>query len=97
MNGANGASSVALVFDRQDGAHGFEDPAVPADLTVEQVTQRAARKLRYPLTDVSSGKPLRYSLLHDGEEIARDLPVGEAFPKKKARVHIVSEYTNAVC
>jgi hypothetical protein len=90
-----GDTSVALRFERQDGAHGFDDPAVPAALTVEEVTERAAPRLRFPLHDVSTGKRLRYSMLHDGREIARDLPVGEVFPERRALVHIVSEYQNA--
>lgn len=88
-------TSVALRIDRQDGAHGFDDPAVPAEWTIEQLTDRAVPKLRYPETDIGSGKPLRYSMLHDGCELPRDLTVGKAFPKQKARVHVVREYQNA--
>ena len=91
----NAAGSVALRIERQDGAHGFDDPAVPAEWTIEQVTLRAAPKLRYPLTDVGSGKPLKYSMLHDGVELPRDQTVGTAFPKRRARVHVVHEYENA--
>jgi hypothetical protein len=56
--------TIALRVERHDGAHGFDDPSVPADWTIEQLTARVAPKLRYPATDVSSGKPLRYSMLH---------------------------------
>ena len=91
----NEASSVALRIERQDGAHGFDDPAVPADWTIERLTARAAPKLRYPTVDVSSGKSLAYSMLHDGVELPRDLTVGAAFPKRRARVHVVHEYANA--
>ena len=91
----NAASSVALRVERYDGAHGFDDPSVPGDWTIETLTQRAAPKLRYPLTDVSTGKPLRYSLLHDGVEVPRDQTVARAFPQRRARVHVVHEYANA--
>ena len=91
----NTATSVALRIERQDGAYGFDDPAVPAEWTIEDVTARAAPKLRYPVTDISTGKPLRYSMLHDGVELARDQTVGAAFPKRQARVHVVHEYVNA--
>jgi hypothetical protein len=97
----NGAS-VALRIERQDGAHGFEDPAVPADWTIEQLTARAAPRLRYPTTDVSSGKPLRYSMLFDGVELPRDAKVGDAFardtttPDTLPKVNVVSEYENAI-
>jgi hypothetical protein len=89
------AMTVALTFERQDGAHRFEDGAVPGSLTIGEVTRLAVPKLRYPTTDVSSGKPLKYSLLHEGVEVPRDETVGRVFPKRKARVHIVSEYENA--
>jgi hypothetical protein len=89
------AGSVALRIERQDGAHGFDDPAVPPEWTIEQLTDRAVPKLRYPRTDVGSGKPLRYSMLHEGVELPRDQTVGQAFPARKARVHVVHEYQNA--
>src|SRR6059036_3614569 len=47
-------ATVALRIERQDGAHGFDDPAVPGDWTIEAVTARAVPKLRYPKTDVGS-------------------------------------------
>ena len=90
-----GAASVALRIERQDGAHGFDDPAVPAEWTIEELTVRAVPKLRYPTTDVSSGKPLRYSMLHEGVELPREQTVGTVFPKRRARVHVVHEYQNA--
>ena len=89
------ATTIALRIERHDGAHGFEDPAVPGDLTIDEVTRRAVPRLRYPTTDVSTGKPLHYALLHEGRELARDQPVSEAFPRRRARVHVVHEYTNA--
>ena len=89
------AMTVSLTFERQDGGHRFEDGAVPGSLTIGEVTGLAVPKLRYPTTDVSTGKPLRYSLLHDGVEVPRDEKVGRVFPNRKARVHIVSEYENA--
>ena len=91
----NQATSVALRIERQDGAHGFDDPAVPGDWTIEELTRRAAPKLRYPLTDVTSGKPLRYSMLHEGTELARDERVATVFTARRARVHVVQEYVNA--
>jgi hypothetical protein len=89
------ATNVALRIDRQDGAHGFDDSAVPAEWTIEELTDRAVPKLRYPQTDIGSGKPLRYSMLHDGVELPRDLTVGKVFPSRKGRVHVVHEYQNA--
>ena len=35
------ATTIALRIERHDGAHGFEDPAVPGDLTIDEVTRRA--------------------------------------------------------
>ncbi len=91
----NGASAIALRIERYDGAYGFDDPSVPGEWTIEELTSRAAPKLRYPATDVSTGKPLRYSMLHDGVELRRDQTVGDAFPNRQARVHVVHEYANA--
>ena len=91
----NAASTVALRIERHDGAAAFDDPAVPGEMTIEEVTARAAPRLRYPLTDIGSGKPLRYGLLHDGVELPRDEKVGTAFPKRRGHVHVVTEYQNA--
>jgi hypothetical protein len=88
------ASTLALRIERYDGAYGFDDPAVPAALTVEELTTRAAPRLRYPSTDVSSGKPLAYSLLHDGAEVPKTDRIGDALPNR-ARVFVVHEYRNA--
>lgn len=87
--------TVALRIERYDGAHGFDEPTVPPQWTIEELTARAAPVLRYPANDVSSGKPLRYSMLHDGIELRRDQTVGDAFPTRRARVHVVHEYANA--
>lgn len=87
--------SVALDIRRQDGAFGFTDPAVPAEWTIEQVTERALPRLRYPATDVGSGRALKYSMLHQGVELPRDRTIGDAFPGRTARVHVVREYENA--
>jgi hypothetical protein len=89
------ASSVALRIERHDGAHGFDEPAVPGSWTIEQLTARVVPRLRYPLRDVASGKPLRYSMLHEGTELARDQRVADAFPARRARVNVVHEYQNA--
>jgi hypothetical protein len=91
----NEATAVALRIERYDGAYGFDEPYVPAGWTIEELTARAAPKLRYPTTDVASGKPLRYSMLHDGVELRRDQTVGAAFPGRQAHVHVVHEYANA--
>jgi hypothetical protein len=91
----NAATTVALRIERHDSADGFDDPAVPGDLTIDEVTRRAVPRLRYPTMDAASGKPLHYALLHDGKELARDQQVGDAFPRRRARVHVVHEYTNA--
>lgn len=88
-------ATVSLRIDRQDGAYGFWDPSVPPDWTIEELTSRVAPRLRYPTTDVATGKPLRYSMLHDGIELRRDEKVGNAFPAGEAQVHVVHEYANA--
>ena len=67
----------------------------PMEKRIEKLTGHAAPKLRYPTTDVSTGKPLRYSMLHDGVELPRDQTVGTSFPKRRGRVHVVHEYANA--
>ena len=90
------AATVPLRIDRQDGAHGFDDPSVPGEWTIEELTHRVAPKLRYPTTDVGTGKPLRYSMLHEGIELRRDEKVGDALLQdRRARVHVVHEYANA--
>ena len=33
-------ATVALRIERQDGAHGFDDPAVPGDWTIESGASR---------------------------------------------------------
>jgi hypothetical protein len=91
----NALTTVALRFDRHDGAHGFDDPAVPAGWTIDQLLERVAPKLRYPTTDVSTGKPLRYAMLRDGVEVPREETVGRAFPERRGRAHVVHEYANA--
>lgn len=88
-------NSVALRFERQDGAHVFDDPAVPLELSVEDITVRAAPRLRYPTVDVATGKPLKFALLHEGVEVPRDATVGRAFPHGRATVHVVNDYENA--
>jgi hypothetical protein len=89
------ATSVALRIERHDGAYGFDDPAVPGDWTIEKLTEHAVPKLRYAARDAASGKPLRYSALHDGVELPRDARVGAAFPKRRGRLQVVHEYVNA--
>lgn len=92
----NPTSSVALKIERADGAHGFEDPAVPAQWTIEELTAHAVPRLHYPTTDLASGLPLRYAVLAaDGIELPRDQKVGDAFPGRSGRVHVVHEYVNA--
>jgi len=85
--------ALALRIERHDGAHGFDD-LVPPALTIGELTTKAAPRLRYPVTDVSSGKPLAYSMLHDGVELPRDTTVGKAL-KQGAKVHVVHEHVNA--
>ena len=91
----NEASSVALRIERADGAHGFDDPAVPPEWTIQQLTAQAVPRLRYPTTDIASGKPLKYSALSGGVELPRDQTVGDAFPGRRGKVHVVHEYVNA--
>jgi hypothetical protein len=87
--------TLALRIERHDGSHSIDEPAVPAGWTVEELTHRSVPRLRYPETDVGSGKPLRYSMLHDGAELRRDSILGEVLPARGARVHVVHEYVNA--
>jgi hypothetical protein len=87
--------TLSLRIERHDGAHSLDEPAIPADWTVEELTSRAVPRLRYPETDVGSGKPLRYSMLHDGAELRRDSTLGEVLPAKGARVHVVHDHLNA--
>jgi hypothetical protein len=91
----NAVGSVALRIDRHDGAYGFDDPAVPGDLTIERLTQLAAPRVRYPLVDVSSGKGITYALLHDGREVPRETTVARAFPERRAKCTLVHQYQNA--
>ena len=92
----NQASSVALRIERPDGAHGFDDPAVPAEWTIQELTAHAVPRLRYPSTDIASGQALRYAAVAaDGIELLPDQKVGEAFPGRSGRVHVVHEYINA--
>ena len=86
--------SVALRIDRHDGAYGFDDH-VPGDLSVERLTQIAAPRVRLPVVDVSSGKPIAYSLLHDGSEVPQESTVARAFPQRRAKVTIVTAFRNA--
>jgi hypothetical protein len=88
-------TAATLTIARQDGAFSFTDPAVPLGRTVEQVTNDAVAKLRYPRRDVGSGKPLQYAMIENGTEVRADLTVGEAFPQREARVHVVSQFQNA--
>jgi hypothetical protein len=85
--------AMALRIERHDGAHGFDD-LVPPELTIDELTTKAAPKLRYPTTDVGSGKPLRYSMLHDGVELPREDTVGRSL-KDGAKITVVHEYVNA--
>lgn len=95
MESLENTESVALHVERHDGAFSFDDPAVPRDWTVEQLTENALSRLRYPSSDVTSGKPLRYSMLADGAELPREAKVGEALPKAGAKVRVVRDYVNA--
>jgi len=88
-------TSATLTIARQDGAFSFTDPAVPLGRTIEEVVDAAVGRLRYPETDVSSGRRLRYAMLAEGSEVRSDLTVGEAFPTREARVHVVSQFQNA--
>ena len=85
--------SLALRIERHDGAHGFDD-FVPSALTVGELTSKATPRLRYPTTDVSSGKALSYSLLHQGTELPREARVGTLL-KEGDKVFVVHEYVNA--
>src|SRR5436853_7003708 len=84
-------ATVALRIERQDGAHGFDDPAVPGGWTIWAVTARAVLKLRYPKTDVSSVKLLGYSLLHDWLELPHGQTVDTVYPQRRARLHVVRD------
>jgi len=89
-------ASATLTIARQDGAFSFTDPAVPLGRTIEEVVDTAVGRLRYPEHDVSSGRRLKYTMLAEGgTEVRADLTVGEAFPTREGRVHVVSQFQNA--
>ena len=90
----NATTSVALSIERHDGAYSFSDH-VPGDVLVEDLTRRAAPRVRLPSTDISSGKPISYSLLHDGVEVQPEITVARAFPQRRAKVTIVHAFRNA--
>lgn len=85
--------AVAMRIDRHDMAHGFDD-TVPVDWSIERLTESAIPKLRLATRDVASGKPLKYSALHEGTELARDAKVGTAV-RPGGRVIIAPEFQNA--
>lgn len=85
--------TVALRIERHDQAHAFED-TVPAEWSIERLTDTAVPKLRLATRDVASQKPLRYSALHEGSELARDATVGTAV-RPGSRVVIAPEFENA--
>jgi hypothetical protein len=86
--------TVALRIERHDQAHGFDD-TVPADWSIEHLTDAAVPRLRLATRDVSSQKLLKYSALHDGAELARDAKVGTAV-RAGAKVIIAPEFENAL-
>jgi hypothetical protein len=85
--------TMALRIERHDHAHGFDD-AVPGEWSIARLTAAAIPKLRLATTDIASGKPLKYSALHDGTEVPRDAKVGTAL-KPGGKVVIAPEYENA--
>jgi hypothetical protein len=85
--------TIALRIERHDQAHGFDD-TVPADWSIERLTDTAVPRLRLATTDVASQKRLRYSMLHDGNELAREARVGTAV-RPGSRVVIAPEFENA--
>lgn len=87
--------TVPMRVDRYDGGYGFNDPAVPASWSIEEFVHNVTAKLRLPTTDVTSGKPLRYSVLRDGDELPRDETIGKLFAKSGGKVQVVHEYSNA--
>jgi hypothetical protein len=85
--------TMALRIERHDQAHGFDD-TVPGDWSIERLTDAAVPKLRLATKDVTSGKPLKYSALHEGTEVPRDAKVATAL-KPGGKVVIAPEYENA--
>jgi hypothetical protein len=85
--------AVALRIERHDQVHGFDD-TVPGDWSIERLTETAVPKLRLATRDVTSGKPLRYSALHEGTELPRDETVGKAL-RPGGKIVIAPEYENA--
>ena len=85
--------AVTVRIERHDQTHGFDD-AVPGDWSVERMTETAVPRLRLATRDVTSGKPLKYSALHDGSELPRDAKVGTAV-RPGGRVIISPEFENA--
>jgi hypothetical protein len=86
--------TVALRIERHDQAHGFDD-TVPADWSIERLTDTAVPRLRLATRDVASQKALRYSALHEGTELAREAKVGTAV-RPGAKVVIAPEFENAL-
>jgi hypothetical protein len=86
--------TVALRIERHDQAHGFDD-TVPADWSIERLTDAAVPKLRLATRDIASQKPMRYSALHEGTELAREAKVGTAV-RPGGRVVIAPEFENAL-
>jgi hypothetical protein len=85
--------AIALRIERHDQAHGFDD-AVPGDWSIERLTETAIPKLRLATRDVASGKPLKYSALHEGTELPRDAKVGTVV-RPGGLVRVVPEFENA--
>lgn len=85
--------AMELRIERHDQVHGFDD-TVPADWSIEHLTETAVPKLRLAVRDVTSGKPLRYSALHEGTELPREGTVGQAL-RPGSRIVIAPEYQNA--
>ena len=86
-------AAVALHITRHDQAVWFDD-AVPADWSIERMTDAAVPKLRLATRDVASQRMLRYSALSEGTELPRTEKVGTAL-RPGGKVVIAPEYENA--
>ena len=87
-------SSYTLAFERNDGSYRFDDPAVSILMTIGDLTERVAERLRFPRRDVD-GNPLTYSMLRgDDTEIPKAKTVGDAVTDQET-LTVCREYRNA--
>jgi len=85
--------TVAVRLTRHDQAVSFDD-AVPADWSVEHMTEAALPRLRLATRDIATDLPLRYSAFQADAELPRSADVGTAV-RPGGKVVIAPEYRSA--